>query len=206
MCQFFVIHPDNPQERLIKEAVKIIHQGGVVVFPTDSAYAIGCHLADKQALDRIRTLRHLDETHYFTLICRDLSELGTYSIVDNAAFRLIKANTPGPYTFILPASREVPKRLLHPKRKTIGLRVPKSKITLALLEELKEPLMSVTLIAPDRESPFEDAQDIFTHLGRQVDVIIDGGICYADPTTVVELGEGAPNILRYGKGDPTAFL
>jgi len=207
MSQFFAIHPENPQLRLIRSAAKIVQEGGVIVFPTDSAYAIGCQLANKSALDRIRLLRQLDETHHFTLICRDLSELGTYAIVDNAAFRLLKAHTPGPYTFILPASREVPKRLLHPKRKTIGLRVPDSKIIAALLDELHEPLMSVSLVLPDQEFPLVDAQDIFYVLGDEVDLIINGGPCSMIPTTIVDLVDGAhPQLLRVGRGDPKAFL
>ena len=202
MSQFFVIHPDNPQTRLIKHAVKIIQDGGVVVYPTDSAYAIGCQLANKEALERIRHLRQLDEKHNFTLICRDLSELSTYAIVDNAAFRLLKANTPGPYTFILQATREVPKRLMHPKRKTIGLRVPDSKILQAILAELNEPLMSVSLAIPDQEFPFVDAEDIYETLMNHVDLVIDGGPCGVTPTTIIDLVDSTPKILRVGKGDP----
>lgn len=205
MSQFFVIHPDNPQPRLIKEAAKIVQDGGVIVYPTDSAYAIGCKLENKDALERIRSLRQLDEKHNFTLICRDLSELSTYAIVDNSAFRLLKAHTPGPYTFILPATREVPKRLHHPKRNTIGMRVPASKIVQALLSELNEPLMSVSLVLPDQEYPFVDAHDIYDALGKQVDLIIDGGPCSMTPTTVLDLVDGAPKILRAGKGE-TTFL
>ncbi len=205
MSQFFVIHPDNPQPRLIKEAVKIIQRGGVIVYPTDSAYAIGCQLANKTALERIRSLRQLDEKHNFTLVCRDLSELSTYAIVDNSVFRLLKAHTPGPYTFVLPATREVPKRLHHPKRNTIGMRVPDSKIVQALLSELNEPLMSVSLMLPEQEYPFVDAQDIYETLGNRVDLVIDGGPCSVTPTTVIDLVEGIPTILRVGKGDPKIF-
>ena len=206
MSQFFIIHPDNPQLRLIREAVKIIQKGGVIVYPTDSAYAIGCQMASKDALERIRELRQLDEKHNFTLICRDLSELSTYALVDNSIFRLLKAHTPGPYTFILQATREVPKRLHHPKRNTIGMRVPNSKIVQALLAELNEPLMSVSLILPDQEYPFVDAQDIYDALGKQVDLVIDGGPCSVTPTTVVDLVDGTPKIVRAGKGDPTVFI
>jgi tRNA threonylcarbamoyl adenosine modification protein (Sua5/YciO/YrdC/YwlC family) len=206
MSQFFIIHPDNPQLRLIREAVKIIQNGGVIVYPTDSAYAIGCQLANKDALERIRQLRQLDEKHNFTLVCRDLSELSTYATVDNSVFRLLKSHTPGPYTFILPATREVPKRLLQPKRNTIGMRVPNSKIVQALLSELDEPLMSVSLVLPDQEYPFVDAQDIYDALHNRVDLVIDGGPCSVTPTTVVDLvDDGVPKILRVGKGEVKTF-
>lgn len=205
MSQFFTVHPEDPQPRLIKQAVNIIQNGGVVVYPTDSAYAIGCQLANKAAMDRIRQLRKLDEKHNFTLVCRDLSELSTYATVDNAAFRLLKANTPGPYTFILKATAEVPRRLLHPKRKTIGVRVPDSKIVQALLEELNEPLMSVSLLLPDQDYPSVDAHEIHQRLCSQVDVIINGGPCSMTPTTIVDLVDGTPKILRVGRGDPKVF-
>jgi tRNA threonylcarbamoyl adenosine modification protein (Sua5/YciO/YrdC/YwlC family) len=205
MSQFFAIHPSNPQPRLIKEAVKIIQNSGVVIYPTDSAYAIGCKIADKNALDRIRQIRQLDDKHNFTLVCRDLSELSNYAFVDNATFRLLKALTPGPYTFILRATKEVPKRLMHPKRNTIGLRVPDCKILQALLDELNEPLMSATLVLPEQEYPFIDAQDIYDCLSNQVDLIIDGGAGSIGLTTVVDLVEGVPKILRVGKGDAKVF-
>lgn len=205
MSQFFVIHPDDPQSRLIKQAVKIIQDGGVVVYPTDSAYAIGCQLENKDALERIRQLRQIDGNHNFTLICRDLSEIATYAIVDNSSFRLLKAHTPGPYTFILKATKEVPRRLLQPKRNTIGLRIPNNRVVQALLMELNEPLMSVTLALPDQAYPFVDAHDINDILGNQVDLVIDGGACGAVGTTIVDLVEGAPKIVRAGKGDPTVF-
>lgn len=201
MSQFFNVHPANPQPRLIKQAVNIIQNSGVIVYPTDSGYALGCQLADKEALQRIRQIRQLDENHNFTLVCRDLSEVSTYAIIDNPAFRLLKAHTPGPYTFILKATREVPRRLLHPKRDTIGLRVPDSKIVQSLLAELNEPLMSVTLTLPDQEFPFVEAQDIYEALGKQVDLVINGGPCGMTPTTVVDLVEGEPKVLRKGKGD-----
>lgn len=206
MGQFFAIHPENPQAGLITKAVAIIEQGGVIVYPTDSGYAIGCQLQNKQALDRIRRLRKLDEKHNFTLICRDLSDLGTYAQVDNDAFRILKSHTPGAYTFILKASHEVPRRLLHPKRDTIGLRVPDSLIVKALLSELGEPLMSVTFILPEQTEPLVDARDIYATIGHAVDLVIDGGTCSTIPTTVVDLVSGRPNILRIGKGDPTDFL
>lgn len=201
MAQFFVIHPVNPQLRLIKQAVKIIQDGGVIVFPTDSAYAIGCQLANKAAAERIRDLRQLDEKHYFTLICRDLSEVSTYAFINNSVFRLLKAHTPGPYTFILKGTKEVPRRLLNPKRSTIGLRIPDNKIVQALLEELNQPLMSITLALPDQEYPFIDANDVFEKVGNQVDLIIDGGPCSITPTTIVDLEEDKPVILRAGKGE-----
>jgi tRNA threonylcarbamoyl adenosine modification protein (Sua5/YciO/YrdC/YwlC family) len=200
MSQFFNIHPTNPQPRLIKQAVEIIQKGGVIIFPTDSGYALGCQLANKDALQRIRNIRHLDEKHHFTLICRDLSELSTYAFIDNPTFRLLKANTPGAFTFILPATREVPRRLLHPKRNTIGLRVPDNKTAQALLGELNEALMSVTLMLPDQQFPFIDAIDIQEALGDKVDLIINGGACGATPTTVVDLVEGEAKIIRVGKG------
>lgn len=206
MSTFLVIHPDNPQERLIQQAVKIIQEGGVVVYPTDSSYALGCQLSNKNALERIRQIRQLDDNHNFTLICRDLSELATYATVDNAAFRLLKAHTPGPYTFILKGTREVPKRLLHPKRNTIGLRVPNNKIVQAILKELNEPLMSVTLVLPDQEYPYIDAREIADTLKNQVELVIDGGPCGVTPTTVVDLVDGEPVLLRVGKGATEAFL
>lgn len=206
MSQFIAIHPQNPQPRLISEAVNIIKKGGVVVYPTDSGYAVGCQLQNKEGSTRIRQLRQLDEAHHFTLICRDLSDLGTYARVDNDAFRILKSHTPGAYTFILKASHEVPKRLMHPKRDTIGLRVPDSIIVQALLEELGEPLMSVTLLIPEHEEPLVNAQEIYATIGHAVDLVIDGGICSMIPTTIVDLVEGKPTILRIGKGDPTDFL
>ena len=198
MAQFFVINADNPQSRLITQAVKIIQNGGVIVFPTDSAYAIGCQLANKDAVERIRLLRQLDENHHFTLICRDLSEISTYATLHNPDFRLLKANTPGPFTFILPASKEVPRRFLHPKRKTIGLRIPNSNIVQELLKELNEPVMSVTLALPGQE-PFVEARDVYDSLSKQVDLIIDGGLCSRIPTTIVDLVDGKPTIVRMGK-------
>jgi tRNA threonylcarbamoyl adenosine modification protein (Sua5/YciO/YrdC/YwlC family) len=200
MSQFFVIHPENPPARLIKQAVKIIQDGGVIIYPTDSAYAIGCQLANKAALERIRRIRALDEAHNFTLICRDLSEISTYATLDNPAFRFIKAHTPGPYTFILNGTKEVPRRLLQPKRHTIGLRVPDSRIVQALLQELGEPLMSISLALPEQELPLVEARDIVDMLGSQVDLVIDGGPCGTVPSTVVDLVDGEPKVLRVGKG------
>ncbi len=201
MSQFFEIHPDNPQKRLIQQAVEIINKGGVVIYPTDSSYAIGCHLGDKKAVDKIRMIRQLDKNHNFTLVCRDLSEISQYAVVDNMNYRLMKALTPGPYTFIMQASREVPKRLLNPKRKTIGLRVPDNAVCSALLEELDQPLMSSTLIMPGEEYPMTDPYQIRLKLEGVVDLIIDGGFSGHEPTTVVSLVEGTPEILRQGLGD-----
>jgi len=206
MSQLSHIHPDNPQARLIKQAVEIIHRGGVIAYPTDSAYALGCHLGDKAALERIRRIRKLDDNHNFTLVCRDLSELGAYARVDNSAFRLIRAHTPGPYTFILRATDEVPRRLMHPKRRTIGLRVPENRIALALLEALGEPLMSVTLIMPGDELPMTDPFDIRERLEHEIDLVIDGGVGGAEPTTVIDLADESPVVIRQGRGDSAAFL
>ena len=205
MSQFFQIHEQNPQHRLIHQAVEIIRQGGVVVYPTDSAYAIGCHIGDKQAMDKIRTIRQLDKKHNFTLVCRDLSEISTYAQIDNTQYRLLKAHTPGPYTFILKATREVPKRLMHAKRKTIGIRIPDNIITQALLEDLGEPLMSSTLILPGEELPMTDPYEIRQVLEHQLDLIIDGGFCGFEATTVVDFEEEVPYVVRKGLGDPEPF-
>ncbi|UVW34506.1 L-threonylcarbamoyladenylate synthase [SAR92 clade bacterium H455] len=204
MSDYLSIHPENPQQRLIAKAAEIVRKGGVIVYPTDSVYAIGCHIGDKQAMDRIRTIRQLDKNHNFTLMCRDLSELASYARVDNSAFRSLKAQTPGPFTFILPATSEVPRRLMHPKRKTIGLRVPDSPIAQALLAELGEPMMSVTLIMPGDEYPLSDPYDIRAALEAHVDVLIDGGHCGLEPTTVVDMTGPVPEITRQGMGDFSA--
>lgn len=205
MSQFFQVHPENPQARLIKQAVEIIRQGGVVVFPTDSSYAVACHIGDKTAVERIRRLRRLDDKHNFTLICSDLSQLGLFAKVDTAAFRLLKAHTPGPYTFILTATREVPRMLLHEKRRTIGLRVPAHPIALALTSELGEPLMSVSLILPGETLPMSDPYEMRQVLEHQVDLIIDGGFGGLEASTVVSLLDDSPEVLRVGAGDPTPF-
>lgn len=205
MSQFFQVHPDNPQVRLIRQAVDIIRAGGVVVYPTDSAYALGCHIGNKNALDRIRRIRKLDDRHNFTLVCSDLSEISTYAKVNNTAYRLMRHSTPGPYTFILKATSEVPRRLLHPKRKTVGLRVPDNPIAAALLASLGEPLMSVTLIMPGEELPLIDPYDIRETLEHEVDLVIDGGYCGMEPTTVVDLVEDTPLVLRAGKGEVAPF-
>ena len=204
MSDYLSIHPQNPQQRLIAKAAESVRKGGVIVYPTDSVYAIGCHIGDKQAMDRIRSIRQLDKNHNFTLMCRDLSELASYARVDNSAFRSLKAQTPGPFTFILPATSEVPRRLMHPKRKTIGLRVPDSPIVQALLAELGEPMMSVTLIMPGDEYPLSDPYDIRAALEAHVDVLIDGGHCGLEPTTVVDMTGPVPEITRQGMGDFSA--
>ena len=205
LSQFFQVHPVNPQKRLIQQAVEIIRSGGVVAYPTDSGYALGCHLGDKAALDTVRRIRRLDEKHNFTLVCRDLSELGTYARVDNSAYRLIKAHTPGPYTFILKATGEVPRRLLQSKRKTIGLGVPDNPTTLALLEELSEPLMSVSLILPGETLPMTDPYDIRDTLQHELALVIDGGFCGMEPTSVIDLVDDVPVIVRRGLGDCSGF-
>lgn len=205
MAQFFQIHAENPQHRLIVQAADIIRKGGLVVYPTDSAYALGCHIGDKDALERIRTLRKLDKNHNFTLMCRDLSEIATYARVDNQAYRLIKNHTPGAYTFILEATADVPRRLMHPKRKTIGLRVPDNPIALALLEELGEPLMTSSLLLPGEEFPMTDPYDIRDTLEHFVELVIDGGYCGLEPTTVIDLSDSTPQLVRQGKGDFSPF-
>jgi tRNA threonylcarbamoyl adenosine modification protein (Sua5/YciO/YrdC/YwlC family) len=205
MSQYFEIHPDNPQPRLIRHAVEMIRNGALVVMPTDSSYAIGCHLDDKNAADRIRRIRALDKKHNFTLVCRDLSEIAVYARVDNAAYRLLKAHTPGPYTFLLRATATVPRRLQHPKRKTIGIRVPDHPVVDALLAELDQPLMSATLILPGEEFPETDAYEVREKLEHQVDLIIDGGHCGIEPTTVIDLVDPVPRVIRHGKGSSAGF-
>jgi|TARA_B110000908_G_scaffold73021_1_gene88080 tRNA threonylcarbamoyl adenosine modification protein (Sua5/YciO/YrdC/YwlC family) len=205
MSQFFQIHPDNPQSRLINQAVDILKGGGVIVYPTDSGYAIGCQLGNKKALDTIRRIRKLDSSHNFTLVCRDLSELGSYAKVDNTAYRLLKNHTPGPYTFILKATSEVPKRLMHPKRRTIGLRVPENNIALQLLAGLNEPMMSVTMILPGDDLPMTDPYDIRQTLEHELDLVIDGGYCGMEPTSVIDLVDDMPVIIRRGQGDVSVF-
>jgi len=202
MSQFFEIHPDNPQKRLIGQAVNIIRQGGVIVYPTDSCYALGCHLGDKNAMERIARIRRTDAKHNFTLVCRDLSDIASYARVDNSTYRTLKSLTPGAYTFILKATSEVPRRLQNPKRKTIGIRVPENAICQALLGELGEPLMSSTLIMPGKELPETEPEDIRDLLEKQVDLIIDGGHCGLEPTSVLVFNEaGEIEVTRKGRGD-----
>jgi tRNA threonylcarbamoyl adenosine modification protein (Sua5/YciO/YrdC/YwlC family) len=205
MSQIFHLHPDNPQLRLIKQAVQIIDGGGIVAIPTDSCYALVCHLDDKSAVERLRRIRGVDDKHHLTLLCRDLSEIALYARIDNRQYRMLKAATPGPYTVILEATKEVPRRLSHPSRKTIGLRVPENAITRALLEELGQPLIGTTLILPDDEEPLTDAEQIRERLQKQIDLIIDGGACSLVPTTVIDLTTDAPLLMRQGRGDAALF-
>ncbi|MCB5195077.1 L-threonylcarbamoyladenylate synthase [Deefgea salmonis] len=205
MSQFFSIHAENPQPRLIKQAVDILRKGGIIIYPTDSCYAMGCALDNKDAIERIRRIRQLDDKHHFTLACRDLSQLGNYARVDNQAFRLLKAATPGSYTFILMATKEVPRRVSHPKKLTIGLRVPDHPVALALLEELGEPMLSSSLLLPNEEYPMTDAWEIRDRLEHDVDLVIEGGYCGTEPTTVIDLSGDMPTLIRQGKGDVTPF-
>jgi tRNA threonylcarbamoyl adenosine modification protein (Sua5/YciO/YrdC/YwlC family) len=205
MSQFFQIHPDNPQPRLIKQAAQIIHGGGIVALPTDSCYALVCHLDDKAAVEKLRRIRGIDDKHHLTLLCRDLSEIGAYARVDNRQFRMLKAATPGPFTVILEATREVPRRLSHPSRKTIGLRVPENPIAHALLAELNQALLGTTLILPGDEEILNDAEAIRDRLDKQIDLIIDGGACAMEPTTVIDLTSDVPVLMRQGRGDAAVF-
>lgn len=204
MAQLFAVHPDNPQERLIRQAADIVRQGGIAVYPTDSCYALGCHLGDKNAMERILRIRQIDVKHHLTLMCANLAELGTYAKVDNSQFRLLKAATPGSYTFILPATKEVPNRTLHPKRKTIGLRVPDNAVALALLRELGEPMLSCTLMLPEDDEPLTDPYEIRDRLEHSVDLVIDGGWCGTEPTTVIDMTDGT-ELIRQGAGDAAVF-
>ena len=205
MAQLFSIHPVNPQARLIERAAEMVRAGAVIAYPTDSCYALGCHLGDKAALERIRAIRQFDDRHHLTLVCRDLSEISQYARVDNLQYRLLKSATPGSFTFILQATREVPRRLQHPKRSTIGLRVPDHPVALALLEALGEPLLSATLLLPDDPIPLTDPLEIRARLEKQVDLVIDGGPCGIEPTTVVDLTGPVPELIRHGRGDPMLF-
>lgn len=205
MAQLFTIHPQNPQRRLIEQSAEMLREGAVIVYPTDSCYALGCHLGDKAAVQRIRAIRQVDEQHHLTLVCRDLSEIAQYALVDNRQFRMLKSATPGSYTFILQATREVPRRLQHPKRATIGLRVPDHAVAQALLAALDEPILSATLLLPEDEVPLNDAEEIRARLERQVDLVIDSGSCGVEPTTVVDLTGEVPVLVRTGRGDPGVF-
>jgi tRNA threonylcarbamoyl adenosine modification protein (Sua5/YciO/YrdC/YwlC family) len=205
MAQFFSIHTQTPHLRLIRQAVDIVRKGGVIVYPTDSCYALGCQIGNKEAMDRICTIRKVDENHHFTLVCRDLAEIATYAKVDNTQYRLLKMATPGSYTFILTASREVPRRLQHPKRHTIGLRIPEHPVVNALLSELNEPLLSATLIMPGDELPLNDAEEIRQRLEHQVELVMDAGSCGTDMTTVIDLTSDTPAVIRPGKGDFSLF-
>ena len=205
MTQYYQIHPDNPQPRLIRQAAEIIDAGGIVALPTDSSYALVCHLDDKDAVDRLRRIRGIDDKHHLTLLCRDLSEIANYARVDNKQYRLLKAATPGPFTFILEATREVPRRLSHPSRKTIGLRVPENAIAQSLLEQLSQALIGTTLIPAGSDAPLNDPDEIRDNLQRQVELVIDGGSCSLEPTTVVDLTGDSPVVLRRGRGDTSMF-
>ena len=205
MGEYLQIHPQNPEPRVIRQAVQCLLQGGVIVYPTDSTYALGCHIGDKSALDRIRRIRQLSDKHNFTLMCADLSSLATYARVHNSAYRILKAYTPGPYTVILKATPEVPRRLMHPKRKTIGIRVPDNEVAQAIIGSLGEPIMSTSLILPGEEEQLFDPYEMRLKIGKLVDLIIDGGACGLEPTTMIDLVEGVPEIMRVGKGDQEPF-
>lgn len=205
MAQYFVVHPENPQRRLLKQAAEIVRAGGLIVYPTDSCYALGCHLGDKAAQERIRAIRNVGPRHHFTLVCRDLSEIARYARVDNRQYRMLKAATPGSYTFVLQATREVPRRLQNPRRNTIGLRIPDHAVVGGLLEELGEPLLSSTLIMPGDDLPMNDADRIRERLERQVELVLDGGSCGLEMTTVIDLTGEAPEIMRVGRGSLDPF-
>jgi len=205
MSQYFEIHPDNPQLRLIHQSVELLRQGGVIVYPTDSCYALGCLMGEKSALDRIRTIRQVDNKHNFTLVCKDLSEIASYARIDNQAYRTLRSLAPGPYTFIFKASGEVPRRMQHPKKKTIGIRIPDNHIVSALLEELGEPIMTSTLILPGDELPMVDPYEMRERLQHDVDLVVDGGGCGIDPTSVIDFTNGTPEISRQGRGDVSMF-
>lgn len=205
MAQLLEIHPVDPEARLIRQAADTLQQGGVIVYPTDSTYALACHMGDKAALEKVRRIRQLGEKHNMTLMCADLSAIATYAKVSNSAYRLLKAYTPGPYTFILTATAEVPRRLMHPKRKTIGLRIPDHPVAQALLAAVGEPILSTSLILPDDDQPLSEIYDIEDKLGKLVDLIIESGACGIEPSTVIDLVDGAPVVVRIGKGDPEPF-
>jgi len=201
MAQYFEVHPDNPQQRLLKQAAQILHEGGVAAIPTDSSYALVCHLDDKEAAQSLRRIRQVDDKHHLTLLCRDLSELASYARVDNQQYRLLKGATPGPFTFLLQATKEVPRRVSHPSRRTVGLRVPDHRVTQALLAVFTQPLLGTTLIPPGEDQPLNDPQDIRRRFEHQIQAVVDAGACPMQPTTVVDLSEGAPRLVRSGRGD-----
>ncbi|AUI57008.1 L-threonylcarbamoyladenylate synthase [Amycolatopsis sp. BJA-103] len=205
MARYFDVHPENPQRRAIGQVVDILREDGLIAYPTDSCFALGCQLGNKQGIDRIRSIRKLDDRHHFTLVCQDFAQLGQFVHVDNAVFRAVKASTPGSYTFILPATKEVPRRLLHAKKKTVGVRIPDHVVTQALLGELGEPLLSSTLLLPDQEEPMTQGWDIKERLEHVVDAVIDSGECGVEPTTVIDFSSGEPEIVRRGAGDTTRF-
>ena len=205
MAKYFDVHPDNPQLRLIRQVADIVRGDGLIAYPTDSCFALGCRMGNKTGLDRIREIRHLDDRHHFTLMCRDFAQLGQFVQINNASFRAVKSSTPGPYTFILPATREVPRRLLHPKKKTVGVRIPEHLVAQALLEEMGEPLVSTTLQLPGQDEPMTMGWEIKETLDHAVDAVVDAGECGVEPTTVIDLSGGEPEILRVGAGDPARF-
>ncbi|RZT85917.1 tRNA threonylcarbamoyl adenosine modification protein (Sua5/YciO/YrdC/YwlC family) [Pseudonocardia sediminis] len=205
MARYYDVHPQNPQRRSITQVVDLVREGGLIAYPTDSCFALGCSLGNKEGLDRIRTIRHLDDRHHFTLMCADFAQLGQFVQISNAVFRAVKASTPGRYTFILPATKEVPRRLLHPKKKTVGVRIPEHATTQALLAELGEPMLSSTLLLPDHSEPMTQGWEIKEELDHVVDAVIDSGDCGVEPTTVVDLSGDEPEIIRAGAGDPSRF-
>lgn len=205
MARYFDVHPENPQKRAIGQVVDLVRDDGLIAYPTDSCFALGCQLGNKDGLDRIRTIRQLDDRHHFTLVCQDFSQLGQFVHISNAVFRSIKAATPGSYTFILPATKEVPRRLLHAKKKTVGVRIPAHVVTQALVEELGEPLLSSTLLLPDEEEPMTQGWEIKEMLDHQIDAVIDSGDCGTEPTTVIDFSEDVPEVVRIGAGDPRPF-
>jgi tRNA threonylcarbamoyl adenosine modification protein (Sua5/YciO/YrdC/YwlC family) len=205
MARYFDVHPENPQKRAIGQVVDLVRGGGLIAYPTDSCFALGCALGNKDGLARIRSIRHLDDRHHFTLVCQEFAQLGQFVHISNAVFRSIKAVTPGSYTFILPATKEVPRRLLHPKKKTVGVRIPDHVVAQALVEELGEPLVSSTLLLPDEEEPMTQGWEIKELLDHQVDAVVDSGDCGTEPTTVIDFSEDVPEVVRIGAGDPTPF-
>jgi len=206
MARYFDVHPDNPQARSIRQVVDLVNNDGLIAYPTDSCFAFGCRLGNRAGLDRIREIRHLGDRHHFTLVCRDFGQLGQFVKISNSVFRLVKAATPGSYTFILPATKEVPRRLMHPKKQTVGVRIPMHRVAQAILEELGEPLVSSTLLLPDHEEPMTQGWEIKERLDHMVDAVIDSGDCGVEPTTVIDLSQDEPEVLREGAGDPTPFL
>ncbi|MBV9312431.1 MAG: threonylcarbamoyl-AMP synthase [Pseudonocardia sp.] len=205
MASYFDVHPDNPQPRAISQVVDVVRSGGVIAYPTDSCFALGCQLDNRDGIDRIRAIRHLDERHHFTLVCRDFAQLGQFALVSNTVFRTVKAATPGPYTFILPATKDVPRRMMHPKKRTIGVRIPAHVVAQALLSELGEPMLSSTLLLPESEEPLTQGWEIKQRLDHVLDAVLDSADCGSEPTTVIDLSGDEPEILRRGAGDPTRF-
>jgi tRNA threonylcarbamoyl adenosine modification protein (Sua5/YciO/YrdC/YwlC family) len=205
MARYFDVHPENPQRRSVGQVVELVREGGLIAYPTDSCFALGCQLGNREGIDRIRAIRQLDDRHHFTLVCQDFAQLGQFVHISNAVFRSIKAATPGSYTFILPATKEVPRRLLHAKKKTVGVRIPDHNVTQALLEELGEPLLSSTLLLPDEEEPMTQGWEIKELLDHQLDAVVDSGDCGTEPTTVIDFSDDVPEVVRVGAGDPTPF-